>query len=476
MRPYSIRNRLTRTVLIFFFAAVTAGVGAIYALVRSATEGQFHERLLERAVAISARITRSGEVDDAKSNMRAMRAFDVDQELFEIWKQDGTVLTLSENLGGGNLPFHAGVGTRPYFQTIRLGGRKFATVYLRVQRPKEADEGREEHDETPKRRPAKSVITGPMTLAVAMNRNDIDELLDRLAVICGLIVTALSAAAFLIPPVLRRLLRPLETLAIQTSAVDAGTLSTRLDIDGLPEELRPVAICLNDLFARLEAAFERERRVTADLAHELRTPLAELRTWADTAMKWPESRDPSTDAEIVAAVLHMQAIVVRMLALARSELGKMHLAREYVDIRLLLEKSFRGFSTRARAKDLHVRWDLEASSVETDSTLVQSILTNLYENAVEYTPKGGEIFVSCKDESGAVTICISNTVTNLEPEDVPQFFQRFWRKEESRSGEQHCGLGLAIAASFAKTLGWRLTAVLKDNILTFCLTAADRSG
>lgn len=448
-------------ILAVFFIVVATGIGAIYSLFRLALVEQFNDTLLTNAVAISALVTTSGTIGQLPGSDRIMRDFGhgEDEGFFEVRRADGAPLVRSESLHGGDLPRPEQVARRPRFRRIQLAdGRALTSVDLFVN----------PGVRTP---PGGQAGIAPMVLSVAMDRNEVDELLVRLALICGAIVLLLTAAAFVIPPLLRRLLNPLDNMALQTSIIDADSLDTRLPVEGLPSELRPIAECLNELFSRLERSFERERRVTADLAHELRTPLAELRTWVSSALKWPESRDPSTDREIMDATRHMEAIVTQMLALARSELGKLPLRVESVDIAALLRSTWRSFEPRSVAKELRIGWSLAPAASKTDPAVLRSILANLFENAVEYTPAGGEIFIESGEENGGVAVRITNTASNLNRQDVSRFFERFWRKEEARSSEQHVGLGLAIAQSFARSLGWRLEADLSENqLLTFTLT------
>lgn len=465
MKAPSIRRRLTRAILLLFFVVVTVGVGSIYMLFRLALVNQFNAALVTKAHAVSALISRRGAIDKDHLGDRIMRDFDQEQhrDYFEVWSPDRKVTARSGSLRGTDLPRLVGASGTPNLRRVTLTGGRDVTIVDLVFPPRPPDE-----EDEPDNRPALSSIH----LAVATSRHELDELLTMLALICAGIVVVLSATTLLIPRVLRHLLGPLEQMTAQTRSIDAESLATRLPTNGLPVELRPIAECLNDLFARLEASFDRERRVTADLAHELRTPLAELKTWAGSALRWPESRDPATDREVMDAAQHMEAIVTRMLALARSELGKMPVASERVDVSALVAQAWKSFEGRAVAKKLGVEWSLSAVTCETDPVLLRSILTNLFENAVEYTPAGGLIHIASAGTPTGVSIQMSNPAPDLKPEDVRRFFERFWRKEEARSGEQHFGLGLAIAQSFARSLGWRLAATLaKDQRLTFELTS-----
>jgi signal transduction histidine kinase len=99
--------------------------------------------------------------------------------------------------------------------------------------------------------------------------------------------------------------------------------------------------------------------------------------------------------------------------------------------------------------------------IHTDRSLFRSILTNLFSNAVEYTPPDGRVEIIWQTEVGELTI--SNTVGDLSAADVPHLFERLWRKDKSRTGTEHCGLGLAVSREFATLLGLGLTASFKDE-------------
>ena len=107
-----------------------------------------------------------------------------------------------------------------------------------------------------------------------------------------------------------------------------------------------------------------------------------------------------------------------------------------------------------------------------DPALLHSIVSNLCENALCYTPEGGEIAIGVGTAGGRVALRITNTTADLEASDVPRLFDRFWRKEKARSGGAHLGLGLPIARTFAEAMGWTLTATSDaPQRLTFTLTS-----
>ena len=128
---------------------------------------------------------------------------------------------------------------------------------------------------------------------MASVRRELDRTLATLQlVLAGSGLLLLAATALVVPRVLRRELKPLQSLAAEAARIDAASLSARFATEGLPGELAPIAARLNELLARLEDSFERERRFSSDVAHEFRTPVAELRSLAELAIKLPDTRAP----------------------------------------------------------------------------------------------------------------------------------------------------------------------------------------
>jgi two-component system sensor histidine kinase QseC len=252
-------------------------------------------------------------------------------------------------------------------------------------------------------------------------------------------------------------------VADQAAAIDASTLQTRFPAQEMPLELRPICERLNELLARLEQSFERERRFSADAAHELRTPIAELRSLAEVALKWPsgDGEAKTSFADTLAAARQMEGIVNGLLAITRCEAGKQRTVREQVEVAKLVDELWQPFVDKARSKELSVTRDVPAEArLETDRALFGSILNNLLSNAVEYTPPKGSIRIRYHLQDNRWVVTVANAVGNLRAEDLPHLFQRFWRKDTARSTPEHSGLGLSLARAFAETLGMTLRAEL----------------
>jgi len=457
----SIRRRLTRELLTVSLVLLAGGWVAFYLSARTELIEQFDATLRARALTLTALTVQDGGHLRLEAADRLGREFSLarPRDFFEIWDADGRPALRSDSLDGGDLLPPAGARDRRVVWNLELphGHRGRALAMYFQPRPGQDHPG--------------SPPAGEVRLAVAGTREGLDEALGELLGIAGCGgVLLLAAILWGVPRILRGGLRPLDRLAEQVSAIRADSLAVRLAVADLPAELVPIAARLNDLLGRLEASFERERRFSADLAHELRTPIAELRSLAECALKWPEAREPSTDRDVLASARHMETLVTQLLALARGEQGQVQACPVEISLDEAVREAWVPFAARAGARSLAPHFDLPVIGVAADPALLRSILHNLFDNAVDYTPPGGEIRVSLETGEAGMQLRVANTVEALEAGDIPQLFDRFWRKEAARSGQQHLGLGLPLARTFALAMGWSLSAALETgSLLVFTL-------
>jgi two-component system sensor histidine kinase QseC len=459
----SLRRQLTRELLLALALLLGAALLLIYGVMWVQLNRAFNSALEARALGISALVEQEAGRVQVDFSEKLLRGFNTEKarRYFELRDPRGALIARSPSLQDKrmNPPPGPATETPVYWDLALPNGRDGRAVRFLFQ-PKSASE-----------RPAGGRVVAE--LIVAVDREDLDENLGGLffAVAgCGGLV--FLAVLWVVPRVLRRGLAPVDRLGEQVTRIDAGSLSGRLEAESLPVELRPITGRLNDLLARLETSFERERRFSADLAHELRTPLAELRSLAECALKWPEARDPATDRDTLAIALQMEALVTRLLTLARGERGQVAAQPEPVELAPFVAAAWQPFAARAAARALRVRLAVAPGAAAADPVLLRSILANLFDNAVDYTPAGGEISVTGEAAGG---LRLANPAGNLTTEDAARLFDRFWRKEAARSGGEHAGLGLSLARTFAAAMGWRLSAALEGSELVFRLAPA-RAG
>jgi two-component system, OmpR family, sensor histidine kinase BaeS len=241
---------------------------------------------------------------------------------------------------------------------------------------------------------------------------------------------------------LRRLARPLADLIEAAGRIEAGDYSGRVAEHG-PPELRSVARAFNAMTARLSADQERRRSFLADVAHELRTPLAVIRGQAEAISDGVYPGDPDHVAPIVDATRTLEVLVDDLSTLALSETGSLALSPEPVDPAALAHDTLAAFAARAEAAGVRLEAGVGPGvpPVRADPARIRGVLGNLVANAVRHTPAGGWVRVSAAAQPEGVTITVADSGEGIPPELLPHVFERFVRGP----GSTGSGLGLAIA-------------------------------
>lgn len=388
-------------------------------------------------------------------------------DYFQLWLGDGSVAVRSRSLAGRDLP-HRGVPLGPprLRDLILPDGRQGREVEISFHPRSEEEEEEEELElqgESPKRRSgSRRVETGvTATLAVAQGSEDVDALLASLRVtLAAVILGLLGGTALLVKGVVGVGLIPLDDLARRLGEMDADSLGQDLAVADTPAELVPVVHHLKGLLARLDQSFSRERAFSANLAHELRTPLAELRAVTEVALKWPGDASSWEEslAEIRGIGLQMERLVVNLLALARCDARQQTVAVSEVPLREVAAACWGAVAPEAAEKGVTLRLEIpEELAVATDREKLSLILSNLLANAVAYGSPGRPVTCSALSETegvagGGFILRVGNFTDALTAGDVPRIFDRFWRKDPARSGGRHHGLGLSLVAALCDLL------------------------
>jgi signal transduction histidine kinase len=311
------------------------------------------------------------------------------------------------------------------------------------------------------------------TAVVAISLEEAQQSLAGLVI--GMVVTGgigAAACTLLIALALRDGLKPLRVLGSEVAQIEPQSLSTRFSTRGLPREIGPVVGLLNQLLDRFEEGFHRERQFSADLAHELRTPLAESRSLIEMGLRYPDEINENQQREILLASGRMERIVDAMLQLARCEATKVE-SDEVIGLRQLVETCWKPYGAVAGERGIHLQIDLTPDGSVRDSADLWSLLVrNLLSNAAVYAPEGTTVFVSTNNQT---LLQIVNQAPDLRQEDIDRMFDRFWRADRVRSGDEHSGLGLSIARACAEAMGLSLTASLHEReglrLLSFYIRA-----
>jgi heavy metal sensor kinase len=247
----------------------------------------------------------------------------------------------------------------------------------------------------------------------------------------------------------RKSLAPVALMDQQTRSISAGNLSSRLDVPNPRDEVGRLATTINDLLARLDAAFQEQQRFIADSSHELRTPVTVVRTEAEVALE--HERDAKEYQASLALIRdeaeRLSRIVEDLFILTRQPLESPALMRESVSLDELVRECARAAQVLANRKGL--RFDFPSPpeiTMKGDDELLKRMVLNLLDNAVKFTPAGGEIRLALSAQNGDALITIADTGVGIPPDDQRRVFDRFYRVDKARSRALGgAGLGLSIA-------------------------------
>jgi two-component system sensor histidine kinase QseC len=390
----------------------------------------------------------------------------VEGELFsQYWIEDGVVLAKSANLAQGDLPRFAGPVGRPLVQPLTLpDGRPARAAGLRfpVNRRLATSEG------------AMTAGFGSgadLTLVVARDTTDLASHVRQLRwLLLAAGAGTMTAGAFVSWLVIQRSLRPLDRLAATIATIREDDLSARLPATTRPQELAPLVERLNELLQRLDDAFARERSLTADIAHELRTPVAGILSTAGvtlTADRSPEQyREALADVRSIAR--QMRIMIDNLLMLARLDAQAARFRLEPVPIRELVEAGWRPCEDKATARGLSYDNRVSSDLVwDTDRNSLAIVFANLLDNAVEYANETGRIWVTADRREDAMEVEVVNTGCQLTEDQVTHVFDRFWRADASRKDASlHVGLGLPLVRRLVTALGGAVSAEAARGLFT----------
>ena len=291
-------------------------------------------------------------------------------------------------------------------------------------------------------------------LVIATERESWDHTEQRIhfALFGGIALATVLATALALWMV-RRVIATLRGAGASVASLNADRPMQPIG-GNFPRELQPFVDAFNIGLNRLYQAIERERRFSRDVAHELRTPLAEIRASAESALADADPNHARSGLNAaIAACARMQRSVDTLLLLARVESGQHTSAPDPLDLAALLRELMAALHKMETQRGVSIRAELPPSAwIQSDQGVIERILSNLLHNAIEYAPRGDEI--TCRLERGRAgwLLAIANAAPDFKASDLGHLGDRFWRKQPEGGTAQHAGLGLALAFALAQAV------------------------
>ena len=433
MRSNTTEPRSITAQLVLLFAPASAlilicGLGALYWIVVQHAIEEDTAYLADKMNAI-----RALGADGLREELQRARPADHGGYWVRLIDARGAVVAETPTMNALLPPpvFSEPTGTRVMPKDYLRGGRAFSLVT--------ATQG--EGDER-------------FTVQVAQDRSEDKQFARNFGALLAAVILAGALASFLVArTVAKRGLRPLNEMAASLARIGATHLDRRVPPTGWPRELQPLATAFDELLDRLQDSFTRLSRFSADLAHELRTPVANLRGEAEVALTRPRSADEYREVleSSVAETQRLSGIIENLLFVARAEASEGQLQPVLFNAHAAAEKIAAYYRSVADERAIKIECNGEADVVA-DAALFDRALGNLVDNSLRFTPDGGRIEIAIHATDSITEIAVTDNGCGISSEHLPRIFDRFYRIDSSRSS-RGTGLGLALVKSIAELHG-----------------------
>ena len=437
MARLSIGYRLT----LWYSAVLALGLvlfaAGIWLAARHGLFASVDEILSQRAAAVMAVLNE----DDPKDSML--------EELTEyaLVTPEGNLLAVRDETGrellstrGVALPWPGAVPeNRP--QTITVGSHRYRVSVI-------ADSVRGHRFE---------ILTGTL---LDNTENLLRRLRNLLLAMVPVVMLAASMGGYWLS---RRALAPVDRITDAARHISIQNLSQRLDVPATGDELQRLADTWNDMLRRLESAVKRLSQFTADASHELRTPIALIRTTAELTLRRERQNETYKEAlrQIVAESERTTRLIEELLVLARADAGLPALPMDRLELTPLLREVCQQGRILAEARQVQLSADVPEAPVfvQGNDPALRRLFLVLLDNAVKYTPAGGSVTVSAGCDDDRAFVAVRDTGVGIEESALPHIFERFYRVDASRNRDQGgSGLGLSIAKWIAESHGAEIRA------------------
>ena len=474
MHSQSISRRMIISISLLAMILFSFVLAISWNLSKTREFGKMEEALLTRAKAIvSLTEIEAGEIEIEFSD-ELMPEYDRSFEpyYFQIWERNGKsvkVFKRSLSLKNSDLPLPKTITAKPTYLSDTLeNGRKVLVLTMAFTPLIDYEE----------LIPGETiqVIENSFVISLASGIEEFERfkqmffLLDATPMV--LYVFGLMAGIYIF---VHRGLKPLTDLADKVATIDVHQLDQSIDLSNLPQEVLPLVERLNMMLVRVKSAIEHEQRFSSDVAHELRTPIAELRLMCEV-----NSRDKTQEAtalsiynEMLIVLSEMEAVVEILLSMARMDAHTEPMHESQCDLNSIFSQFRRRFDARLKERNLDLTIDIPTDSnyIVTDYQKFELIPGNLIGNMVAYAPEGSQCYVRTSvTDDNTVNIHLSNPALDLQTEDIENMFERFWQKDCSRTVSSRSGLGLPLVKALCQFLGVTATAeIYIDNTLTITI-------
>ncbi len=450
-KPRSIASQL---VLLFTLASALllfCGLGAFYLIVVRHAFEEDNEFLADRLSALRGELRETGGLSRLTATLRGTRRDAVEAYWVRVTTPDGKILTETPQMSGFLPP--------SVFPTPQAAPSPFNPKNYRTNRKLFSLVATTEEN-----------ADQMYILQVAQDRSSDEQFATQFGLVLGgALLLGIIASGMIAIAVTKRGLWPLQQLTESLGRIGPNHLNERLGKGAWPRELQPVATAFDEMLARLEDSFTRLSQFTGDLAHELRTPISNIRGEAEVTLTRTRTSEEyrSVIESITGESERLCGIVENLLFLARAEASDRQIEREVFPARPAIERIASYYRTIAEERGISIGNEGQGE-VYADPLLFDRALSNLLDNALRFTPDRGKITIRSQSTNGETELAVEDNGCGIAPQHLSRIFDRFYRVDSSRSSKG-TGLGLALVKSITDLHGGSATAtsdVSRGTIVT----------
>lgn len=461
----SIRSKLVVTLSVTITGFVLCILLATDIAVDSWIDNEFDRSLQSKAGMLMTLVHKTDEGFSFNFSSEFMPEFagEIEPEYFQIWSKEGT-FTRSKSLDlfeVKNLPF----------EDLEIGESKIRPLQLpdgrdgRVFYSRFIPQGKDNTSEDT----YKKTNDEPLTLAYASSSEEVDFVLWLIDVI--FIVTTITVIVFIrlfVRKAIDTSLAPLIKLNQDISQLSITSEGSQIFIQEPVKELLPIVESLNAFIKENRQLYLREKRLTSDIAHEIKTPIAELINMAEVAIRFPNEIELNEDfkPEALKISLRLKNIVSNLLLLHKYSNGKL-IKQDACDLNQVITRVLENTDLSR----VNLELNENAPAIISNLFALESIISNVVNNAKQYSPLNSKILVSTMiSKEKLLFLSVTNSLIEpLSDNDIDQLFDPLWQKDTSRTSNDNFGLGLSIAKTLSKAIDAQLSAEVSDRKITFSL-------
>ncbi len=446
MKTLSIRTRLT-----VWYTTILAGALLIFGIatwvaMRHSLRESVDAELQSKIESLESFIREAPSTEEMLEEFGENSALGPGGELLQLREESGAWIYRSPLLKAGDVEIPKLSGLESEINEVEARGRQFRTLSRTMHR-----------------------LGTNYAVQVAEPVDDVYKALSTFRwILLALIPPMLALAAVGGSWISRRALRPVTDLARATDSINSDNLSQRLAVTPTGDEVQKLAETLNSMLDRLEDSFQRMVRFTGDASHELRTPVALIRTASEVALRKVRSVEEyqETLRDIGAETERVTTLIGDLLTLARADAGLGAAEQKPLELGAVAAEAVRHMDKLAEARGIRLGFEPAGSPIMVcgDRSAMHRLFCILLDNAIKYSPSGGDVTVSVSSTASTAVVAVRDRGVGIHPEDLPLIFERFYRADKARGRDSGgAGLGLSIARWIAQTHGGNIDVTSKPG-------------